>query len=195
MDNVNFVIRSLDEKKIFTNCEMCKFCNDGTRCCESSGCAYSPEDFYVLQHNFSKEDQVKYLKHFIKRGYVSIDHKCLTNMHGAADIIKLTRDLNYDCISYEKLLAGEGALYLRVRNVRQPIVDFLSLEEIEGPCILWSPERGCPLSYNKRPKSGRLLRPKMTPDGDCIQAYTELQAAIDWYPYQDILYQLYKIFI
>ena len=103
MGNVNFVIRSLDEKKIFMNCEACKSCPKGTRCCESCGCAYSPEDFYVLQHNFSKEDQVKYLKHFIKRGYVSIDHKCLTNKYGAADNFICTSSCFIYVVKYKKL--------------------------------------------------------------------------------------------
>ena len=189
MGNINFVIRTLDEQKIFMDCQMCKTCTAGTRCCEVCGCSYSPEDFYVLTHNFSREDQIKYLKHFIRRGYG------LTNLQGAIDLNKAINNLNADCVCFEKLLAGEGVLYLRVRNREQPIVDFFSLSEIEGPCILWNSENGCPLSYNKRPKGGRLLKPKMSPKHDCIQNYTELQAAIDWYPFQEVLYEVYKSFI
>lgn len=198
MGNVNFVIRSLDERRIFENCEMCKYCTYERRCCETCGCAYSPEDFYVFTHDFSREDRVKYLKHFVKRGYTSFAHRILTSETGAFDIIKAID--NYDInlnnyLSLEKLLAGEGALYLRVRNKNYPIVQLINGEDDSSPCILLDKDKGCPLPFNKRPKGGRLLRPKLSSGGDCIQNYTELQAAIDWYPYQDILYEVYKSFI
>lgn len=198
MGNVNFVIRSLNEQKIFENCEMCKHCTYGRRCCETCGCAYSPEDFYVFTHDFSKEDRIKYLKHFIKRGKTSFSHRCLTSETGAVDIVNAIDNFDSDLnryVSLEKLLAGEGVLFLRVRNKNYPIVQVVNGEDDSSPCILLDREKGCPLSFNKRPKGGRLLRPKLSIEGDCVQNYTELQAAIDWYPYQDILFEVYKSFI
>lgn len=198
MGNVNFVIRSLNEQKIFENSEMCKYCTPGCRCCESSGCAYSPEDFYVFAHEFSKEDRIKYLKHFIKRGKTSFSHRCLTSKTGAIDLVNAVHNLDLNLnnyVSLEKLLAGEGALFLRVRNKNYPIVDVVNGDDEVGPCILWDKDKGCPLPFNKRPKGARQLRPKMEINGKCIQNYTELQAAIDWYPYQDILFEVYKSFI
>lgn len=200
MDNVNFVIKSLDERKIFENCKMCKICA-GVDCCKNCGCAFSPDDIYVLANDFSREERIKYLIAFIKRGNVSIDHHRLSSESGAIDKSKIVPFLSFkelskmEIISYEKLMQGQGCLYLRTRNVNRPIIDIFHTENESVPCKLWDSKTGCRLRYNKRPKGGRLLKPKINIDDYCIHAYNELNAAIDWYPYQDIMYEVYKHFI
>lgn len=198
MDGVNFVIRkTLDEEKIFANCQMCASC--GGECCKSTGCVFSPEDFYVFRNYFSDEQRLQYLIAFLKRGYASIDQvKLYDKVNGAfkCDINNLSIfDEDLFKISYKKIENGDGALYLRVRNKGHNIVDVLHLQNYytEG-CVLLS-KNGCPFPLKKRPKGGRLLRPKLHIDSVCIPLYTEVQAAIDWYPYQKILFKAYEYFL
>ena len=48
-------------------------------------------------------------------------------------------------------------------------------------------EEGCSLSYEERPKGGRLLIPS---DHQCEVKYTKQDVACDWYEYRDILEKL-----
>ncbi|MBE5819401.1 MAG: hypothetical protein E7310_01005 [Clostridiales bacterium] len=195
MGSVNFVLRGLDERKIFINCEQCSICKGG--CCQSSGCSYSPEDFYVLKNDFSKEERIKYLIHFLKRGYASIEHRRIhSKKYGAVDVEPIPSNLTElnKRVSLEKLLAAEGLIYIRVRNVNAGVIDILDLDEY-SPCKLHSLTEGCRLPFSKRPKGGRWLKPRDNEREDCTSVYTEIQAAMDWYPFQEILYEVYRYFV
>lgn len=204
MNEVNFVIVSTESKREqeteCTNAKLCAMCK-GYYCCQNCGCSYSPEDFYVLTHPFSEEERLKYIISFLKRGYASIDHKrLLERQYGAFSwdsiySMRYPSDVKNLRISLSKLLHCDGALYLRAPNIGQGPVDVIH-SYVLGPdtgCALWTKESGCPLSYRKRPKGGRLLIPRE--DFDCEEKYTELQAAKDWRPYQTLLYKAYEYFM
>ena len=211
MDSVNFVIKpTLDEERIFTCSPACKECQGA--CCKNSGCAFSPDDFYVFRNSFSDEERFKYVIAFLKRGYASIDHYTLHNKEtGALDTLfnKETSalDISFEMlncmfsqpekmivVSREKLLAGDGGLFLRVRNEGKGVVDICH-NAIQTPqrCVLLT-ENGCQFPFKKRPKGGRFLRPRRFPEGECISVYTEVQAIMDWFPYAEILYKAYLHF-
>lgn len=184
MGEVNFVmIKGLDKERIFTESEICRNCNGS--CCKHDGCAFSPQDFYVFQNPFSDEERYKYLKHFLKRGYASIAFESLNQAkYIMKNYIYFPGDL-----TLKYLLDGEGALYIRMRNRREGSVSIFNYDLNEGGCVFLT-ENGCKLSFEERPRSGRELIPNVY--HDCISLYSEYQAAIDWYPYQRILYRIYQ---
>lgn len=160
---VNFVlINEQDEEKKNTNSTLCKICK-GACCCQNCGCVYSPEDFYVLTHEFSRRKRIRYLIAFLKRGTASIEHKKMKNqLTGAVDIESVRNmgelaDLKYLKISRDKLLNSEGVLYLRARNEGQGVLDYIhpNYEKDTGCALLTS--EGCPYSYSKRPKGEGFL--------------------------------------
>ena len=193
MGEVNFVIRRLNEEKIFSAPQMCKEC--GGRCCKHLGCVFSPDDFYVLKHSFSNKERLQYLRHFLKRGYACIDHMELINRETGAYII--ANESQEEIIDLEKLLNGEGALYIRMRNIGEQAVetgfpDLMDLFNLEKQCIGLR-ENGCRFSFKKRPKGGREIIPKfILGRAECSTVYDEYRAAMDWFPYQEILFQLWK---
>lgn len=191
MGEVNFVIRSeLEEEKIFCKPEICKACR-GEGCCKNCGCVFSPNDFYVFNHPFSDEQRFQYLKHFLKRGYASIDHIRLNNQSTGA----FTTYHERIRVSLEKILNNEGALYIRMRNVEKGIVDVLHYRLDEPKGCIGLTEKGCRFSFKNRPKGGRMVKPDSLGWMDCKVIYSEYHAAIDWYPYQEILYRLYQEFM
>ena len=194
MKGINFILRKdLDETDLYINPEHCKKCK-GKGCCANCGCAYSPSDFHILSHHYTFEDQLKYFKHLFKKGFISIDHLRIKNqVYGAFDPQTLTIDLN-------RLLNCQGLLYLRIRNVNSPIVDVIHYKQallgIKSSCSLWDPDKGCSLPDKKRPKSGRTLIPNfVNGQPECIPLYPEHKIALEWVPYQKLLYKLYTIYI
>lgn len=194
-NEVNFVMRILDEEKIFSAPQMCKEC--GGRCCKHFGCVFSPDDFYVLKHSFSKKERLQYLKHFLKRGYACIDHMELINRETGAYIIDSQE--SEERIALEKLLNGEGALYIRMRNIGDqavetgfPDLDLMYLFLREKECIGLR-ENGCRFNFKKRPRGGREIIPKFIYGrAECSTVYDECRAAMDWFPYQEILFELWN---
>lgn len=195
MGEVNFVIKKeLNEEKVFCNSEVCKKCA-GEGCCKNCGCAFSPDDFYIFRNPFSEKERFQYLKHFLKRGYASIDHIRLSNRDTGAFMINSSPI--FAEISLQKLLDGEGALYIRMRNVGKNIVDVLHLSFctiFETYKCIGLKENGCGFPFKKRPKGGREVIPDISGRMDCEVVYSEYRAAMDWYPYQNILYKLYEEF-
>lgn len=191
---VNFVIPpKFDEKKICIG-EMCKICK-GEECCARCGCCYSPEDFHVFTYPYSREDRVKYLKAFLKRGYTSIELKWMLDRQDAAFYtMHYYSDIRKMKVVKEKLLRGDGILYLRTRNIGKGIVDVVHPDAIRDTgCRLQGPD-GCKLTYRKRPKGGRMVVPKIHILDNCTCLYSEFQAAMDWFQYQDILFEVYEYF-
>lgn len=74
------------------------------------------------------------------------------------------------------------AFFLRIRNRDSKIIN----PSWGGVCSLLT-DKGCILSYNKRPKGGRDLIPAVP---ECRITYTKDQCARDWYKYNDILSEL-----
>ena len=132
------------------------------RCCKNCGCFYSPRDFKKISYAFLKREIIK--------GYISIDLVRKT---------KRSRDVPRD------------TLVLRVRNVDRPIVD--TDPNFRPRSCKRLTDKGCSLSYQKRPTGGKKLIPILNVEGYlmCYPAYSYIECAKEWRPYQRILRKLY----
>lgn len=114
------------------------------------------------------------LKRELEKGYISIDY-----------------------VDGEVILQSFGVYILRVRNQDSPIVD--TGFRNKGPCILLT-EKGCKLSYKKRPSGGKLLIPSdklagfLTPKRQCKSQYPIEDCCYEWKPHQKLLSQLADYF-
>lgn len=195
---VNFTYKPDEESKaLCCNSRLCTKCK-GAGCCQISGCVLAPSDIYVLKHDFTREQRVRYLKIRLMRGDLSIDHKRMKDRQSGAYVI-YGDPFNRDNVSVDrnKLLEGKGVLYLRARNKGKKIIDIIHYNwEPDGPCANWSEENGCKFQFHQRPKGGRMLIPD--PRGVsmkyCIPKYTEEGAAKEWLEFQEILYEVYIYF-
>ena len=77
---------------------------------------------------------------------------------------------------------------LRARNQGKPIVD--TGYNGRSQCVLLT-EKGCKLSYENRPKGGRLLIPSRE---GCKSEYTLIDCANEWREYQWIIFDLMRHF-
>lgn len=127
--------------------------------------------------HFSPEDfedtSFEGLKRELEKGYISIDR--------------------VDGRAFDR---PEMFFILRIRNRGARIV-YLNYERGE-PCILLT-EKGCKLSYTKRPTGGRLLIPvavkyKGLTCLNCQSAYTIEDCCMEWRPYQQVLSELIHYF-
>ena len=82
-------------------------------------------------------------------------------------------------------LKGSVFYYLRMRS---KCYTFIGIEGY-GECIALT-DKGCELSFEKRPKGGRGL--KSSADFRCIQEYTSEEMVVDWKPYQKVLEAIWK---
>ena len=169
----------IEDPRITKNYEMCKFC--GGSCCKRNACDCSPEDF---------DNDVNKMREALLTGKYTID---------------LSRqDADAFVVEYNQIYLDENMgkripsqfFYLRPRNIGRPIVDIIHKEEVEGPCIFWSQEKGCALTYEKRPKGGRTLIPMLGPGKIpfCVGQYEKREMIADWKPYTDALVSLAKEF-
>jgi len=78
--------------------------------------------------------------------------------------------------------------FLRVKTLRGCTVD----PTWGGRCYLWTRESGCPFNYEQRPKGGRMLIPDLN---NCKQLYSKQDCALEWRPYNNILYKLYEYYL
>lgn len=98
----------------------------------------------------------------------------------------LLRDEKKGLYAIEYLSAPQGVcFYLRMRH---KCYTFIGVDAM-GECIALGAD-GCLLSGAERPRGGRML--KSSPDGQCVQHYTDRQMCADWQPYQELLGSLYR---
>ena len=158
--------------------ELCQKC--GGRCCKRSGCECHPIDF-----DYDPEKMYEALK----SGDYSIS--LLSTDWGAF------RETYYGITLNQKaILQGINyALYMRIRNVNRPVVDLIHLKTFEGPCSMLK-DKGCSLSFEKRPLFGKLLH---TVDHHGVKICTSpldrnfLQQS--WRDYQEILLAYAETFL
>lgn len=81
-----------------------------------------------------------------------------------------------------------------MKNKGESVIAFDDITTQHRTCVLWNSKSGCRFSFNKRPKGGRELIPMYIPMEKCREVYTEEQAAIDWFPWQELMYDLYLYF-
>lgn len=178
----------------YYNYDLCKACK-GKRCCAHYGCMYSPEDFIVLgDTKYTHEQRLIILTELLKQGKISIDMCWGTDLYwGPLNPLSKRPDI-------EKMLNGEGYLYLRARNKNRPVVDFQKfMTESNYPCINWNPEKGCCLSEEERPYCGRMLNPIVIKDGNGYEDYrcemkndAETETIKLWARHQELMYDLYR---
>lgn len=77
-------------------------------------------------------------------------------------------------------IRGKAFYYLRMRH---KCFTFIGVDAM-GECIALT-EQGCSLSFEDRPKGGRMLEGRE--NGGCIQHYTQEMMIAEWEPYQNIL--------
>ena len=76
-------------------------------------------------------------------------------------------------------------LFLRIKNKGE----FIAGNNVSGPCVLWT-KKGCLLTFDERPKGGKLMIPREY--GRCEQLYIPEELLSDWIPYQAFLRELTK---
>lgn len=77
--------------------------------------------------------------------------------------------------------------YLRIKTITDKVVE----GSWGNTCKLWNKQKGCPLTFDKRPLGARAVQPKET---HCISFYEKEQCKNDWNQYRDILLQLVEYF-
>lgn len=144
--------------------KVCKEC--GGKCCKFMGCQFSPEDFDSIS--------VSLLKKEIEKGHISIDKwEGFSSKAQMSEIFFLRA----------RHIGSEG------KDSLAPIVDF----SWGGQCSLLK-EDGCLLTFNKRPKGGRYLKPRSSVNDACIPLYTKEDAVADWAKFQDVLSELAEFY-
>lgn len=105
--------------------------------------------------------------------------------------------ISIDCVDGEAFYRQGFFLILRIRNRKAGIVE-LKYKRGE-PCVLLT-EKGCKLSYDKRPMGGKLLIPAVCTNllgqkvTNCNSAYTIEDCCMEWKPYQEVLLELVHYF-
>lgn len=169
----------IEDPKITKNYEMCKFC--GGSCCKRCACDCSPKDF---------DNDVNKMREALLTGNYSIDY----SRQDANAFIIANNQISLDTDKVKTI--QNQFFFVRPKNLGRPIVDFIHKKDDEGPCIFWSHEKGCALSYEKRPKGGRTLIPMLGPGKIpyCIGQYARSKMIFEWKPFTDELIKLAKEF-
>lgn len=168
----------IEMRKMFENKKLCMECKG--KCCQRHACDCSPEDF---------DSDIRLMRKAIESGKYSID---FTRSTPDAFILAPNGLLT---LNIKHILATQDeALYIRARNKDRPVVDILHAEKIEGPCIMWSLEKGCELEYEQRPKYGRTVIPCSFMPGDCMNIYPKQALIQEWKPYTEELFELAQEF-
>lgn len=144
------------------NSELCKQC--GGKCCQSCGCIFHPSQF--------KEITEVSLLQILKTGIVSIDW-------WEGDPRKIDPNFDGNSVKY--------GYFLRMRNVESGILDPAWCGK---PCIIWSPEIGCPLDFEYRPLQGVHLVPSLDNCEIDNHKYTKHGLSIAWIEYNSIFESL-----
>ena len=159
------------ENKIL--CSQCK-----GKCCQRHACECLPYDF-----NFD----VDLIEKALESGKYSIDFERKSSQ---SFISRANKSITLNL--YSILCSQEECLYIRPRNKNRPIVDILHSKEDEGPCVFWSLEKGCELSYEQRPTMGKVLLP--LPDNNCVHLFSRGVLIEEWKPYTKEIFELAKKF-
>lgn len=167
----------LDFNLRWTDEELCRACKGF--CCQKNACDSAPSDF---GYDISRMEKA------LESGNYSIVFARTTpNAFITTSSGQLTLSLQHILDSYDE------TLYIRPRNQNRPIVDLIHQPGSEGPCIFWSLEKGCSLSYEERPMFGRSLIPSPLGHEFCHDIYpTRLFIVLYWKPYTEQLYELAK---
>ena len=141
--------------------EECAVCQG--KCCKEHGCVLAPEDFFK-DTSFLEIQQDEYaLKEYV------LERLKKENLH-----------------AIDQSSHGQGTgYYIRMRH---KCYTFIGVDAL-GECIALG-EDGCSLSYDDRPKGGRML--KSEPNFSCHQEYGIDEVLEDWKPYRNILESIWN---
>ncbi len=105
--------------------------------------------------------------------------------------------ITIECIKGDEIERIEDMLFLRVRNVNSPIVDYARRKK---RCILHT-DKGCKLGYEERPTGGKLLIPTIQTSGlifksrCCRSSYRIEECCYEWSSHQKTLLELAWYFL
>lgn len=160
--------------------EICKECKGN--CCRSMGCSLSPED--MIRGIRAQQEMA---------GAEGMQHTNIEEMkeeeftsEKEPDIEEIENWLiNSNCALDSFGYPGGRLLYVRMRH---KCFTFIGVDAM-GECAALT-DTGCLLSYEDRPKGGRMLI--ASEDHRCTQKYTREMMVEDWIPYQEQLKQIWK---
>ena len=170
------MLLQLEKMSKIENKEICSKCKG--KCCKRHACDCLPCDF-----NFD----INLVEKALESGKYSIDFERTTH-ESFISRANGTRTLNL----YSIIRSRDEVLYVRPRNQNRPIVDIIHSQKDEGPCVFWSLEKGCELSYEQRPTMGKVLLPM--PDEKCVYLFSRDTIVEEWRPYTRELFALSKKF-
>lgn len=153
----------------FASGEECQNCKG--KCCREHGCALSPEDMKQA---------------LIKAGLTASVSQVAEEALYQAVLGLLQKDGGTALYAIDRFVTSRGMVfYLRMRHKCHT---FIGVDAM-GECVALTSE-GCSLKAEQRPKGGRYL--KSSPDGHCMQHYTQEMMESDWSPYQKVLSAIWQ---
>lgn len=149
--------------------EECQKCRG--KCCREHGCSLSPKDMEQA---------------LIRAGFTIQIPRMDDEELNMAILSLLQKESGKDLYAIDRFgTAGGSVYYLRMRHKCHT---FIGVDAM-GECIALTSE-GCGLNEEQRPKGGRFL--KSSPDGHCMQHYTQEMMENDWRPYQKVLSAIWQ---
>lgn len=174
-------------RPLFEQPEICKNCIGHGSCCRRHACNCHPLDF---------DNDVGKMEEALLTGKYAIDFTRKT-------ALSFVRKCGYLTLDVKLILHNnEEVLFIRPRNYNRPIVDIIHERDdiYEGPCVLWSYEKGCELPYEQRPMFGRHMIASPIPR-TCVSYYDMMEEdgqtkklINDWKPYTKDLFKLAQKF-
>lgn len=161
----------------YESAEVCRVC--GGACCKANGCSLAPEDMLreLAEWKAKQEDGGETRK--------DRDAVLEKQQSGLPQRTWLERWLQASQCAIDSFTGQSGpCYYIRMRH---KCFTFIGVDAM-GECIALT-DRGCSLSYERRPRGGRYLEGRQ--DRRCLQHYTREQMETDWSPYQQLLSEIW----
>ena len=161
----------------YESAEVCRVC--GGACCKANGCSLAPEDMLreLAEWKAKQEDGGE-----TRKGRDAVLEK---QQSGLPQRTWLERWLQASQCAIDSFTGQSGpCYYIRMRH---KCFTFIGVDAM-GECIALT-DRGCSLSYERRPRGGRYLEGRQ--DRRCLQHYTREQMETDWSPYQQLLSEIW----
>lgn len=141
-----------------------KDCCNKALCSRCKGRCCKETGCFFMPEDFERIE-VRYLKNEVDKGYISISA----------------------ALSIFGIPLPKPILYLKIRNKGASICD---LSEC-GECMLLT-DKGCELSFEKRPSGGKGLIPRE--NNACYSVFSKTDILQSWKPYDDILRKLWSFY-
>lgn len=163
------------------NKEVCSACGRaGISCCERGTCVCAPSDF---------NNDIEEMKRALESSKYSIFLQGFT-----PDCLSGYSQKTLDFSFIEK--SADKVFGIMPRTTDRPVLDlwFGIGKEPSSHCVFWTREKGCELPYEKRPRSGREMRPikqcgkkGFEKESKRYIEYTRKWIVEEWKPYHQFL--------